>query len=161
MTVARMQAGQAKLDATQVGPSDLTKLGHIFKLNSVKPEYSMNSQAIPDPILQMAYLKLFISLSLLMTTVLDRIQFNDGLKYHKILFGNRVGKHSLDTSLFPDELSVSESEFWQAYRNWLPVVNIIVEPAIADGWKQHHAKMMSNRNFSTWFGAWWEHDRLL
>ena len=63
----------------------------------------------------MAYLKLFIPLSLLMTAVLDRIQFNDGLKYHEILFSNGAGKHSLDTSLFHDELSLSESEFWQAY----------------------------------------------
>ena len=50
-----------------------------------------------------------------MTTVLDRIQFNNGLKFHKILFSNRVGKHSLDSSLFPNELSLFESEFWQAY----------------------------------------------
>ena len=111
--------------------------------------------------LQMAYLKLFIPLSLLTTAVLDRIQFNDGLKFHKILFGNGAGKHSLDTSLFPTELSLSELEFWQAYRNWLAVVNIIVEPAVADGWKQHHTEMMSDRNFSMWFGAWREHDRLL
>ena len=63
----------------------------------------------------MAYLKLFIPLSLLTTAALDRIQFNDGLKFHKILFSNGAGKHSLDTSLFPTELSLSESEFWQAY----------------------------------------------
>ena len=58
MMAARMQAGQAKPDIAQFGPSDFMKLGHIFKLDSVKPEYSMNSRAIPDPILQMAYLKL-------------------------------------------------------------------------------------------------------
>ena len=115
MTAAHMQARQAESDPMQVGPSDLSKLGHIFKLDSVKPEYTMNTRAIPDLILQMAYLKLFIPPSLLTTTALDRIQFNDSLKFHKILFGNGAGKHSLDTSLFPAELSLSESEFWQAY----------------------------------------------
>ena len=36
-----------------------------------------------------------------------------------------------------------------------------MEPAVADGWKQHYAEMMSDKKFSTWFGAWWEHDHLL
>ena len=43
MTAARVQARQDAPDPAQVGPSDLLKLGHIFKIGTVKPEYSMNT----------------------------------------------------------------------------------------------------------------------
>ena len=68
---------------------------------------------------------------------------------------------SLDVSTFPDELLLSDTEFWQAYYNWLALINIIVEPAVVEGWKLHHAHMMSDRNFSTLFPSWHEHDHLL
>ena len=109
----------------------------------------------------MAYLKPFILLSLLTTVVLNRIEFNDGLKFHKFIFGNGIGKHSLDISSFPTEQSLSESEFWQAYRNWLSLIDIIADPAIANGWKLHHAQMMSDKKISTWFVTWCKHDKLL
>jgi len=96
-------------------PDDLPVDGHIFRAEAMKPEYQMNVHSIPKPILQMAYLHLFIPLSLLMTTSLDKIQCNNGLKYHKIPLGNGAGKNSLDVSTFPTEFSLSESEFWQAY----------------------------------------------
>src|SRR5882672_8720279 len=64
---------------------------------------------IPNAILQMAYLKLFIPLSMLTTSALTRIHANDGLKYHKIPFGNGTGKQSLDELIFPPEESLSES----------------------------------------------------
>ena len=121
----------------------------------------MDARTIPNPILQMAFLKLYIPLSLLTTTALDKIHFNDGLKYQKILFGNGAGKHTLDVSLFLNELSLTESEFWQAYRNWLTLIEIIAEPPLVDGWRTHHMSMMADKNFSTWFSAWWEHNRLL
>ena len=109
----------------------------------------------------MAYLRPFIPLSLLTTVTLDRIKFNNGLKFHKIIFGNGIGKHSLDISSFPTKQSLSESEFWQAYRNWLSWIDIIADPAIANGWKLHHAQMMSDKKISTWFVTWRKHDKLL
>ena len=47
--------------------NDFETLGHIFKLDSVWVEYSLNSHSLPKPILQMAYLCLFVLLSLLMS----------------------------------------------------------------------------------------------
>ena len=157
------ECGPFPQQAVNVGNlgDDFTNLGHIFKADAIKPEYELNVRPIPNPILQMAYLKLFIPLSLLTTIVLDRIEFNDGLKFHKIIFGNWIGKHSLDISSFPTEQSLSESEFWQAYRNWLSLIDIIADPAIANSWKLHHAQMMLDKNFSTLFVAWREHDKLL
>ena len=139
----------------------LANSGFIFRQDSCKPEYTMDTCTIPNPILQMAFLKLYIPLSLLTTTAIDKIHFNDRLKYQKILFGNGTGKHTLDISLFPNELSLTESEFWQAYRNWLTLIEIIAEPPLANGWRTHHMSMMADKNFLTWFSAWREHDRLL
>ena len=93
---------------------DLASIGYIFRHDSCKPEYTMDAHMILNPILQMAFLKLYIPLLLLTTTALYKIHFNDGLKYQKILFGNGAGKHTLDVSLFPNELSLTKSEFWQA-----------------------------------------------
>jgi len=56
---------------------------------------------IPNAILQMAYNKIHIPLSMLTTLALSKIWSNDNLKYHKIPFGNGVGKQSLDISSFP------------------------------------------------------------
>ena len=121
----------------------------------------MDARTIPNLILQMAFLKLYIPLSLLTTTTLDKLHFNDGLKYQKILFGNGAGKYTLDISLFPNELPLSESEFWQAYCNWLALIEIITEPGLANRWRMHHIGMMADKNFSTWFSAWQEHNQLL
>ena len=119
---------------SNVHPSDdFSDLRHIFKLDATKLTYELNMRPIPKPILQMAYLRLFIPLSLLMTTVLDKIQFNDGLKFHKIYFGTGTGKHTLDITTFPNELSLTETEFWQACCNWISLIKMIAEPAIADG----------------------------
>ena len=43
---------------------EFTNMGHIFKADAIKPEYELNARTILKPILQMAYLKLFIPLSL-------------------------------------------------------------------------------------------------
>ena len=159
----RVQLSQSAWYRLQQDPllglmNDLASLGYIFRQDSYKPEYTMDKRVIPNPILQMAFLKLYIPLSLLTTTALDN---NDGLKYQNILSGNRAGKHTLDISLFPNELSLSESEFWQAYCNWLSLIKIITEPVLANGWRMHHIGMMMDKNFSTWFLAWRVHDWLL
>ena len=67
----------------------------------------------------------------------------------------------LDILIFPDEMSLSETEFWQAYRNWLSLIDLIADSIVANGWREHHAHMMADKSFSLWFPAWREHDRLL
>ena len=142
-------------------PDDFAELGHIFKVESTKPEYKLNLRMLPKQILQMAYLKLFIPLSLLTTLALDKIQFNDRLKYQKIIFSSNAGKHMLNILIFPDEMSLSEMEFWQAYCNWLMLIDLIADSIMANSWHEHHTHMMANKSFSLCFPAWREHDHLL
>ena len=56
-----LPAWQTTLTAS-APPDDFAELGHIFKVESTKPEYELNSHTLPKQILQMAYLKLFIPL---------------------------------------------------------------------------------------------------
>jgi len=70
--------------------------------------YHLDSLGIPNSLLQMAFNKIFIPLSMLTATSMDH---NWSLKYHKIIFGNGAGKYSLSESSFPDKLSLNKSEF--------------------------------------------------
>ena len=102
-----------------------------------------------------------IPLSLLTTASLDRIQLGLNLKFRRISFGINTGISTIDESLFPNEDSLSESDFWQMYKNWLALVEIISGRDILEGWRAHHQKMISDRHFSHWYPAWRAHDRLL
>ena len=66
---------------------------------------------------------------------IDHIRHNQSLKYHKIVFSNGAGNYSLNESIFPDELLLNESEFWQAYRTWLVIIDMISDSKVAAGWK--------------------------
>jgi len=78
-------------------PIDFHSLGPIYLFDEVsKNRQQLDVTKIPNVILQMAYLKLFIPLSILTSSSLTKIHANDGLKYHKIPFGNGTGKQSLD-----------------------------------------------------------------
>ena len=116
---------------------------------------------IPNAILQMAYLKLFILLSMLTSSSLIKIWANDGLKYHKIPFGNSAGKQSLDESIFPPEDSLLESLFLQAYCNWLSIIDLISSPEVTVSWHEHHSKMLQDQKISLSFDAWQDMDRQL
>jgi len=98
---------------------------------------------------------------MLSATLMDYIKYNWSLKHHKIVFGNGVGKYSLDKSSFPNELSLNESGIWQAYRTWLLIIDTVSDLRVAASWKAHHSKMITDMTFSTWFEAWCKHDRLL
>src|SRR5882724_4306100 len=112
------------------GPAinQLPKSAHI-NYQSMGPIYSPEEVAkntqlldmtdILNTILQMAYNKLYIPLSLLTTPSLSKIHMNDNLKFRKIPFGNGISKQLLNESLFPTENSLTETSFFQAYRNWL------------------------------------------
>ena len=115
--------------------------------------YHLDSPGIPNALLQMAFNRLFIPLSMLTAATMDHIKYNCNLKYHKIVLNNGAGEYSLDESSFPEELTLNESEFWQAYRNWLLIISSIADTHVADIWRAHHYKMITDSNFSAWFHA--------
>src|SRR5882724_9185406 len=82
-----------------------------------KNKQQLDNMKLPNAILQMDFLKLYIPLSMLTTSALTKIQANDGLKYHKIPYGNGAGKQSLNKTIFPAENILSKSLFLQAYHN--------------------------------------------
>jgi len=85
-------------------PTDFHTLGPIYLFDEVsKNKQQLDITKILNVILQMAYLKLFIPLSMLMTLSLAKICANNSLKYHKIPFSSGAGKQSLDESIFPSE----------------------------------------------------------
>ena len=150
------------LSATKLSTIDYHSLGPIFCFDKVlKNKHQLDMTWIPNAILQMAYLRLYILLSMLMTTASSKNHLNDGLKYHKIPFGNGAGWQSLYKSLFPPENSLSESLFLQAYQNWLTLIDIISSPEVAVRWYENHSKMLQDQKFSASFEAWRDMDRQL
>src|SRR5882724_21741 len=104
--------------------------------------------------------KIYVPLSMLTTSALSKIHGNDNLKYHKIPFGNGVGKQCLDESSFPLD-SLSETTFFQAYRNWLTVIDMIAMPKVAVGWYEHHSRILHYERFSSSFDVWQDMDKQL
>jgi len=124
--------------------------------NIVSNSYHLDSVGMPNALVQMAFNQLFIRLSMLTSATMDRIRYNWNLKCHKLIFGNGAGKYPLDESSFPDELALNECEFWQVYRNWLFIIDVIADTRVADSWKAHRFKMIMDTSFPTWFQAWRE-----
>jgi len=117
---------------------------------------------IPNSILQMAYNKLYIPLSMLTTPALSKIHMNDNLKFCKIPFGNGIGKQSLDEASFPSENTLTVTTFLQAYRNWFSIINIIMTPEMVVGWYEHHSRMLRDEKFVGFnFEAWHDMDKKL
>jgi len=116
---------------------------------------------VPNAILQMAYNKIYIPLSMLTTSALSKIRSNDNLKFRKIPFGNGVGKQSLDESSFPMEDALTETSFFQSYRNWLTVIDLITTPEVVVGWYEHHSRMLHDKHFLSSFNAWHNMDKQL
>ena len=141
---------------------DQQNLTHVFTDESVlKNSLDVETDVLPDAVVHMMQNHVFIPLSLLTTAALDHIQLNQNVKFRRITFGNGAGCTSIDETTFPAEDSLSESDFWQAYKNWLALVKLLCGPAIVDGWHSHHGKMISDHHFSLWFPAWRAHDKLL
>ena len=115
--------------------------------------------SINDDALQ--HLKLFIPLSMLTTSALTHIHFNDDLKYKKILFSYAAGKYALDDSYFPSEQSLSDANYIQAHKKWVALVKLTADANLYEGWKAHHNIMMGYEDLVTWAPAWCIHDRQL
>ena len=108
-------ASTAGSPMAKLTPPDFHSLGLIYQFNEVsKNKQQLDMTKIPNVILQMAYLKLYILLSMHATSPLTKIQSNYGIKYHKIPWGNGAGHQSLDESIFPAKNSLSECLFLQA-----------------------------------------------
>ena len=89
-------------------------LGPIYTADDLaKNKHQLNMTDIPNAILQMAYNKIYIPLMMLTTSALSKIHGNNNLKYDKIPFGNGIGKQSLDELIFPAEVNLNESSFFQ------------------------------------------------
>src|SRR5882724_1921770 len=127
MTQSPMQVPLAVfLSALPGMPDDFSSHPPIYKFNEIASNlYLLDSLRILNALLQMAFNKLFIPLSMLTAASMNHIRYNQNFKYHKIVFGNGAGKYSLDESSFPDKLSLNGSEFWQAYRTWLLIIDMI------------------------------------
>jgi len=141
---------------------DYQNLGPIYGPDDVaKNTQQLDMTDILNAILQMAYNKLYIPLLMLTTAALLKIQMNDNLKFHKVPFGNGIGKQSLDKVSFPGEDSLTETTFLQAYRNWLTIVDIIATADVAVGWYEHHSRMLRDDKFLASFDAWQDMDKQL
>src|SRR5882724_5721517 len=104
----------------------------------------------------------FILLTMLTTPALSKVCMNYNLKFRKIPFGNGIGKQSLDEASFPDENSLTETSFLQAYHNWLTVIDIVATPDVAVSWYEHHSRMLRDEKFSGfYFEAWRDMDKQL
>jgi len=78
-------------------PDNFSAHPPIYKFDEiVSNPYHLDSLGIPNALLQMAFNKIFIPLSMLTAASMDRIRYNQSLKYHKIVFGNGMGKYSLN-----------------------------------------------------------------
>jgi len=143
-------------------PIDYQNLGPIYSVEDLASnKHKLDMTDVPNAILQMAYNKIHVPLSMITSSSLTKIRNNDNLKYRKIPFGNGVGKMSLDETSFPPESSLTETSFFQAYRNWLTIIDMISTPKVAVGWYEHHSRMLRDERFSSSFKAWHDMDRQL
>ena len=67
----------------------------------------------------------------------------------------------MDEAYFPAEEFLQENNFWQAYKNWIALLEAVSGPAVIEGWHMHHNRMISDQCFSCWFPAWHAHNHLL
>ena len=54
------------------------------------------------------------------------------------------------------ENSLTEMSFFQAYRNWLMIIDIITTPDVAIGWYEHHSRMLRDDRFMAFFDVLWD-----
>src|SRR6266481_7452506 len=105
---------------------DLQNLGQIFTNDAANQNVmDLEPTTLLDAIMHMAHSHIFIPLSLLTASSLECIELNQNMKFCRIAFVNEAGKTTIDESTFPNEDSMSQSNFWQAYMNWLELVEAL------------------------------------
>jgi len=156
----RTQATDPKLAKSDY--VDYSVVGPAFSLSEAsKNLHELDPSTIPNALKQMAHYRVFIPLSMFTSNSLKIIRDNVGDLYTKKKTGLSAGKYILNSDLFPDEESLAEQTFFQAYRNWLRLLSEVSESGVAAGWHKHHDLMINNANFSLSFSAWKAHDRHL
>ena len=73
--------------------------------------------------------------------------FWGALCYHPIIQNYAI----LNSDLFLNEDSLTEQTFFQAYRNWLRLLDDVSEIDVARGWHKHHDRMINDPSFSSSF----------
>jgi len=141
---------------------DYSEVGPAFRLSEAsKNVHELDPSAIPNALKQMAHYRVFIPLSMFTSQSLNIIRDNVADLYMKKKTGLSAGKYVLNSDLFPNEDSLTEQTFFQAYRNWLKLLDEVSEPDVAGGWHKHHDLMINDANFSSLFATWKSHDRHL
>jgi len=136
------------------------KLGPIYSMDDLaKNRHQLYMTDVPNSVLQMAYKKIYVPLSMLTTSSLSKIHSNENLKYHKISFSNGIGKQSLEESLFLSEDMLTEMTFFQLYKNWITVLDMM--PEVVVRWYEHHSRMLNDNLFSSSFVSWNDMDKQL
>ena len=128
---------------------DYQTLGPIYTdEEAIQNAHTVGIRGTLNTILQMAYGKAYIPLSMLTTAALNRIRSNDNLKYVKV--PNSAVKQTLNPSQFGSEDDLSSDNWDQAYSNWLVLLKSIAENQVLEGWQQHRDAMRRDEDFSRW-----------
>ena len=147
------------LSVTKNIPADNTDIGPVFKLSEASN--NLHEIEIPFALKQMAQYRIFTQLSLFTAHSMDVICNNIGDLYTKKKTGSAAGKYVLNSDLFPNKDMLTETMFFQAYRNWIKLISELSEPEVVRGWLDHHECMISDTNFTALFEAWKSHDKQL
>jgi len=141
---------------------DYSKMGTTFKAEEVvKNIHELDPSSIPNVLKHMAHLHIFIPLMMFTSESFRIICDNVGDLYTKRKTGFAAGKYILNSDLFPNENTLTEQTFFQAYRSWVKLLTEVVDELVSAGWHAHHTKMISDADFSNLFVAWRMHDRQL
>ena len=88
------------------------------------------------------------------------IHYNIGDLYTKKT-GLSAGKYVLNSDMFLNEDLFTEQTFFQAYRNWLRLLDDVLEPDVTSVWHKNYDHMINNASFSSSFPPWRSRNRHL
>jgi len=133
LLINKVQAG--KMLAMTIAPTssclptlDQPITSKVFTADAEVFSPDFNPSACPDCLVHMVLQKIFIPLSMLMTSSLSRIETNQNVKFKHILYGLGAGKFFLDESCFPMDDDLNNFEFNQVYANWLTLSRGLLIP---------------------------------
>lgn len=130
--ISNNPAALANLLAPKTQVVDYRTMGRLYTRElASRNTHTLGSKGTPNAILQMAYRKAYIPLSMLTETALTCIHSNDGLKYVKVL--NSTVKQTLDPSQFGNEDDLPFEVWDQAYLNWLVLLRAISDDDVLKG----------------------------
>jgi len=117
-----------------------------------KNEHEMNPSGIPDTLFMMGHLKLFIPISMLTTSSIARIRYNNNLKFKKIPLDVLPGSIHWTRLI---SLWKCLTKYMQAHKHWLTLIKLTAESVTYKGWKD---RMMDDPGLIKWECAWCSHE---